>query len=109
VTSIGCSWRVCAAPGERCAPPKRAGDRVKTDSGNSYARRILVQSAWAYRHPAKVSAHLQRRLEHHAKELQDLSWKAQLRLCKRFRHLGARGKDVNEIVVAIARITPIGA
>ena len=35
--------------------------------------------------------------------LQDLSWKAQVRLCKRFRQLSARGKHVNEVVVAIAR------
>lgn len=74
-----------------------------TKSGNTHARRVLVESAWAYRHPAKVSAHLQRRLEHFPAHLQDLSWKAQLRLCKRFRQLSARGKHVNEVVVAVAR------
>lgn len=74
-----------------------------TKSGNTHARRALVESAWAYRHPAKVSAHLQRRIEHLPKPLQDLSWKAQLRLCKRYRNLTARGKHVNEVVVAIAR------
>jgi transposase len=74
-----------------------------TKSGNTHARRVLVESAWAYRHPAKVSAHLQRRLEHQPQALQDLSWRAQVRLCKRFRHLSARGKHVNEVVVAIAR------
>ena len=35
--------------------------------------------------------------------LQDLSWKAQVRLCKRYRRLVARGKQVNQVVVAIAR------
>ena len=35
--------------------------------------------------------------------LQDLSWKAQVRLCKRFRRLLARGKHANQVVVAIAR------
>ena len=74
-----------------------------TKSGNTHARRVLVESAWAYRHPAKLSAHLQRRIEHQPKVLQDLSWKAQMRLCKRFRQLSARGKHVNEVVVAIAR------
>jgi transposase len=33
----------------------------------------------------------------------DLAWKAQLRLCARFRKLAARGLNRNKIVVAIAR------
>jgi transposase len=32
-----------------------------TKAGNGHARRALVEAAWAYRYPAKVSAHLQRR------------------------------------------------
>lgn len=74
-----------------------------TKSGNSHARRVLVESAWAYRHPAKVSAYLQKRIENLPRDLQDLSWKAQVRLCKRYRVLCARGKHVNQVVVAIAR------
>jgi transposase len=74
-----------------------------TKCGNTHARRVLVESAWAYRFPAKVSAHLQRRIEHLPKHLQDLSWKAQLRLCQRFRRLQARSKHVNQVVVTIAR------
>ena len=74
-----------------------------TKSGNIHARRALVESAWAYRHPAKVSAYLQKRIGEFPKPLQDLSWKAQVRLCKRYRALCARGKHVNEVVVAIAR------
>jgi transposase len=42
-------------------------------------------------------------LEQRPKPLQDLSWKAQVRLCKRFRRLLARGKHANQVVVAIAR------
>ncbi len=34
-----------------------------TKAGNSHARRALVEGAWAYRYPAKVSRHLQLRLE----------------------------------------------
>lgn len=30
-----------------------------TKEGNSHARRALVEGAWAYRYPAKVSRHLQ--------------------------------------------------
>jgi transposase len=32
-------------------------------AGNSHARRALVEGAWAYRSPAQVSRHLQRRLD----------------------------------------------
>jgi transposase len=46
---------------------------------------------------------LQLRLEKVPKLIQDLSWQAQVRLCKRSRRLSARGKQVNQVVVAIAR------
>src|SRR5215510_14403833 len=80
---------------------RRQGGITKT--GNSHARRVLVEGAWAYRYPAKVSRHLQLRVEKVPKVIQDLSWKAQVRLCKRYRRLVARGKQVNQVVVAIAR------
>jgi transposase len=74
-----------------------------TKAGNGHARRALVEGAWAYRYPAKVSRHLQLRLEHQPAAIQAISWKAQVRLCKRYRQLSARGKHVNQVVVAIAR------
>src|SRR5918999_2127643 len=74
-----------------------------TKTGNTHARRALVEGAWAYRYPAKVSRHLQLRLEQHPKIIQDISWKAQVRLCKRYRRLMARGKHANVVTVAIAR------
>ena len=80
---------------------RRQGSLTKT--GNSPARRALIEGAWAYRYPAKVSRHLQLRLEKVPKVIQDISWKAQGRLCKRYRRLVARGKQVNQVVVAIAR------
>jgi transposase len=80
---------------------RRQGGITKT--GNTHARRALIEGAWAYRYPAKVSRHLQLRLEKVPKPIQDLSWKAQVRLCKRYRQLIARGKNANQVVVAIAR------
>jgi transposase len=80
---------------------RRQGAITKT--GNAHARRALIEGAWAYRYPAKVSRHLQLRLEKLPKPIQDISWKAQVRLCKRYRQLLARGKHVNRVVVAIAR------
>jgi transposase len=62
-----------------------------TKAGNSHARRALVEGAWAYRYPAKVSRHLQLRLEKLPAEVQAIGWKAQVRLCKRYRQLSARG------------------
>ena len=74
-----------------------------TKAGNTHARRVLVEGAWAYRYPAKVSRHLQLRLEKQPKIIQDISWKAQVRLCKRYRRLLSRGKHANVVTVAIAR------
>jgi transposase len=80
---------------------RRQGGITKT--GTTHARRALIEGAWAYRYPAKVSRHLQLRLEKRPKPVQDISWKAQVRLCKRYRQLNARGKHANQVVVAIAR------
>jgi len=74
-----------------------------TKAGHTHARRALVEGAWAYRYPAKVSRHLQLRLERVPQRLLDISWKAQVRLCKRYRRLSARGKHAHQVVVAIAR------
>ena len=74
-----------------------------TKTGNTHARHALVEGAWAYRYPAKVSRHLQLRLEKLPPAIQAISWKAQVRLCKRYRHLMAKGKNANQVVVAIAR------
>jgi transposase len=80
---------------------RRQGGMTKT--GTAHARRALIEGAWAYRDPAKVSRHLQLRLAKLPKSIHDISWKAQVRLCTRYRRLLARGKQVNQVVVAIAR------
>ncbi len=74
-----------------------------TKAGNSSARRALIEAAWAYAHPARVSWVIARRQTGLSKSTTDLAWKAQLRLCARFRRLAARGVNRNKIVVAIAR------
>jgi transposase len=74
-----------------------------TKAGNMHARRALVEGAWAYRYPAKVSRYLQLRLAQQPKAIQDSSWNAHVRLCKRYRRLLAHGKHANQVVVAIAR------
>jgi transposase len=74
-----------------------------TKAGNSSARRALVEAAWAYQYPAKVSALIARRQAEVPKAALDIAWKAQVRLCARFRRLAARRVNRNKIVVAIAR------
>jgi transposase len=85
------------ARGER----RRQG--AMTTAGNTPARRALVEGAWASRSPANVSRHLQLRLEPLPKPIQNIRWKARVRLCTRVRRLLARGKHANPVVVAMAR------
>ncbi len=80
---------------------RQQGSMTKT--GNTHARRALVEGAWAYRYPAKVSRHLQLRLAKLPTALQAISWKAHVRLCTRYRQLMATGKHAQQVVVAIAR------
>jgi transposase len=89
-------------PSEYTSAERRRQGSI-TKAGNTHARRALVEGAWAYRYPAKISRHLQLRLEKQSKIIQDISWKAQVRLCKRYRQLIARGKHANVVTVAIAR------
>jgi transposase len=74
-----------------------------TKAGNQHARRALIEGAWSYRYPAKVSRRILKRVEKVPKPVQDIAWKAQVRLCKRYRHLTSRGKNANVAVVAVAR------
>lgn len=74
-----------------------------TKTGNGHARRALIEAAQAYSFPAKVSRELRKRQEGLPREIKEISWKAQVRLCGRFRKLMARGKNRNRTVTAIAR------
>ena len=89
-------------PGERSS-----GEAIRrsgiTKTGNSYARRALVEGAWAYRMRARIGRHKVDRIEALPKIVRDIGWKAQVRLCTRYRRLRARGKTANVVNVAIAR------
>jgi hypothetical protein len=74
-----------------------------TKAGSKHARRVLIEGAWAYRYPARVAKDLASRHPGLSKEALDIAWKAQVRLCQRFRTMRARGKQHNVAVVAIAR------
>jgi len=74
-----------------------------TKTGNGHARRALIEAAQAYRFPARVSRELRKRQEGLPRTIKEISWKAQVRLCGRFRKLIAKGKNPNRIKTAIAR------
>ncbi len=89
-------------PSEHSSGGKRRQGSI-TKTGNSYARKLLVEAAWSYRHPAKVGREIQQRHEGLPKSIVDRAWDVQVRLCQRYRKLVARGKSANIAVVAIAR------
>jgi transposase len=74
-----------------------SGETIKRDSitktGNGHARRVLVEAAWAYRLPARVSRRLLERHQNLPEVIRAIAWKAQLRLCGRYRRLVAKGKQ----------------
>jgi transposase len=74
-----------------------------TKTGNGHVRRVLVEAAWQYRYPARKTAVLQRRAERASEQIQEIAWKAQKRLCARYRLLEARGKLKVQVCIAIAR------
>ena len=84
-----------------------SGSRQKrgaiTKAGNAHVRRVLVEAAWCYRFPARKTAALQRRAEQTAPPIQAIAWKAQKRLCGRYRRLSGRGMPKNKVCCAIAR------
>jgi transposase len=74
-----------------------------TKTGNGHVRRALMEAAHAYAFPARVSRHLLKRQEDLPEPIRAIAWKAQLRLCGKFRRLSARGKLGNKVVTAVAR------
>ncbi|MBI1840829.1 MAG: IS110 family transposase [Verrucomicrobia bacterium] len=89
-------------PSESSSGLKRSQGGI-TKAGNSFCRKALVESAWHYRQPARVAPILRLRQHGQPKAVLDLSWKAQQRLCSRFRHLQRQHKSSVITVTAIAR------
>jgi transposase len=74
-----------------------------TKAGNALARRALIEGAWTYRMQARISRKLHDRNEKLPQPIRDIAWKAQLRLCNRYRRLAAAGKAKVVVTTAIAR------
>ena len=63
-----------------------------TKTGNAHLRRIVVEAAWAYQYRPAMSPELRKRQEGLSEEVKEIAWKAQHRLCTRYRRLVAKGK-----------------
>jgi len=74
-----------------------------TKAGSGAARRLLIEAAWSYRFPARVSRELRLRQEEQPKPIREIAWKGQTRLCARYRRLARAGKPANIVTTAIAR------
>jgi transposase len=80
---------------------QRQGGITKT--GNTHARRVLIEASWSYRLPARKTAHLRQKSEKAGKVVQEIAWKAQKRLCSRYWQLINKGKLPVKSCTAVAR------
>jgi transposase len=84
-----------------------SGNRIQrggiTKTGNAHLRRVLVEAAWAYQHKPWVGGLLLKRQQGLEQKIKDIAWKAQWRLCTRYKKLAANGKNKPQVVTAIAR------
>jgi transposase len=83
------------------------GETIKrgpiTKAGNRRARRVLVECAWSYQHPPRVGKDKQAKVAAAPPAVGAIAWKAQVRLCARYRSLIRRGKLKTVAVTAVAR------
>jgi transposase len=90
-------------PSEHSSGTKRRQGAI-TKAGSSHARRLLVEAAWHYRRPPRVSEPLRRRQAGQAPAAIDAAWRAQIRLHRRWAHLDdVRAKKRTTVAVAVAR------
>jgi transposase len=89
-------------PSEYSSGARQTRGRI-TKTGNGHVRRILIEAAWCYRYPAKVSREMQLRQANLPLAIRDIAWRAQLRLTQRYQHMQRKGKPHNVTVVALAR------
>ncbi len=89
-------------PSEHSSGPRRRQGGI-TRTGNGHARRLLVESAWSYRFPARQTMHLKRKASAASDEARAIAWRAQKRLCGRYRALARAGKNTKVVCVAVGR------
>jgi transposase len=89
-------------PSEHSSGPKRRMGAI-TKSGDIHARTLLIEAAHCYRFPARIARHKMATMDLVPDAVRIIAWKAQTRLCQRYRRLMAKGKPRQVVVTAIAR------
>ncbi len=89
-------------PSENSSGKRRRQGGI-TKAGNGAARRMLIEAAWSYRFPARISRDQLLRQEQLAAPIRAIAWKAQERLCLQYRKLSRAGKPITTVTTAIAR------
>jgi transposase len=83
------------------------GDTIRrgpiTKAGNRRARRTLVECSWSYQHPPRVGRQKQDKVAAAPRAVREIAWKAQCRLCTRYRALIRKGKLKTVAITAVAR------
>jgi len=74
-----------------------------TKAGNAHLRRVVGEAAWAYQYRPAMSGVLKKRQEGLSEEVKEIAWKAQHRLCTRYRRLLAKGKLKQQVITAVGR------
>ena len=84
-----------------------SGKRIRrggiTKAGNAHLRRVVVESAWCYRHLPRVGEKLRKRHQGVPAEITEIAWKAQHRLHQRYMKMMNAGKDQRKVMTAVAR------
>jgi hypothetical protein len=89
-------------PSENSSGERRRQGAI-TKTGNSHARRLLVEAAWHQRRPPRMSTALARRRSGNPPAVQAQADRSARRLHGRWHALEARGKPRSIVVVAVAR------
>jgi transposase len=89
-------------PSEHSSGPKRRIGAI-TKAGDVHARTLLIEAAHSYRFPARVARRKLAAVDAVPEAVRTIAWKAQTRLCQRYRSMMARGKLKPVVVTAIAR------
>jgi transposase len=84
-----------------------SGDRESrgsiTKTGNSHLRRVMIESAWHYRHSSVPGKNIKKRREGLPAAVLEIAQQCDQRLHKKFKRMANRGKDRRKIAVAVSR------
>src|SRR5271168_1321702 len=86
-------------PSEHTSGPKRRMGAI-TKSGDVHARTLLIEAAHSYRFPARIARRKLTAVDAVPEAVREIAWKAQTRLCQRYRYMVAKNKPTPVTMVA---------